>query len=525
MYKWRVMRMNKCVQSLGRGAGILLPISSLPSNYGIGTFGKEAYKFVDSLVEAQQTFWQVLPLGPTSFGDSPYQSFSAFAGNPYFIDLDYLVNEGLITKEDIESKEWGEDPADIAYATIYENRFDVLRKAFENSKHKDTDAYKEFCDNSTYWLDDYSLYMAIKCHFDNKEWSLWDDDIKYREDAAVKKYKKELAEDVDFWKFCQFKFYEQWNDLKEYANEKGIQIIGDIPLYVSMDSSDVWVHGRLFELDERKNPINVAGVPPDCFSADGQRWGNPLYDWVAMEKEDFSWWRERMKANATLYDVIRIDHFIGVVRYYRIPSSCPTAIEGAWKKGPGKKLTDAISESIGEAKIIAEDLGIVVQSVRDLMAETGWPGMKIMQFAFDGVNTNSNLPHTYKNSNMIVYGGTHDNETLVGYFEEKEEEDMQSAYDYLNVSTKEEVPNAIIRAAYASTADVAIMQMQDILGLDNSARMNLPSSVGQNWRWRLLPEQFTEEHVEFLKNLAEIYGRELDKPEIEEEEEEEETEE
>ena len=517
--------MSKNVQSLGRAAGILLPISSLPSNYGIGTFGKEAYRFVDSLVEAQQTFWQVLPVGPTSFGDSPYQSFSAFAGNPYFIDLEYLVQEGLLTKDDIESREWGDDASDIAYATIYENRFDVLRIAFKNSNHADTKAYKDFCKNAEYWLDDYSFYMALKCKFDNKEWSAWDDDIKFREDKAIKKYQKELKEDIEFWKFCQFKFFEQWMELKEYANDKGIQIIGDIPLYVSMDSSDVWVHGRLFELDERKNPINVAGVPPDCFSETGQRWGNPLYDWVAMEKEDFSWWRERMKANAALYDVIRIDHFIGVVRYYRIPSDCPTAMEGAWKKGPGKKLTDAIIESIGEAKIIAEDLGIVVQSVRDLMAETGWPGMKIMQFAFDGKNMNSNLPHCYTNSNVLVYGGTHDNETLAGFFGNIEEEEMEYTYKYLNVSSKEEVPNAIIRSAYASVADVAIMQMQDILGLDNSARMNLPSTVGENWRWRLLPGQFTEEHMAFLKDLAETYGRELDKPEVEEEEPEEETEE
>jgi len=509
------------VQSFERGAGILLPISSIPSKYGIGTFGREAYKFVDALADAQQMYWQVLPIGPTSFGDSPYQSFSAFAGNPYFIDLEYLIQEGLLKKADVESKEWGEEPSDIAYATIFNNRFDVLKIAFKNSKHKDSAEYKEFCKKNEYWLDDYSFYMSLKNEFDNRSWTEWDEDIKFREPAALKKYQKKLAEEIDFWKFCQYKFFTQWMELKEYANEKGIQIIGDIPLYVSMDSSDVWVHGRLFELDERKNPINVAGVPPDCFSETGQRWGNPLYDWVAMEKEDFSWWRERMKANATLYDVIRIDHFIGVVRYYRIPSSCETAMEGAWKKGPGKKLTDAIMESIGASKIIAEDLGIVVQSVRDLMAETGWPGMKILQFAFDGVNTNSNLPHTYTNHNMLVYGGTHDNETLVGFFKKLDEEELEPALKYLNVSSVEEIAPAIIRAAYASTADVAIMQMQDILGLDNTARMNLPSTVGQNWRWRMLPDQFDDECIEYLKDMAELYGRELDKPEPEEEPEEE----
>lgn len=493
-------------QRLGRAAGILLPVSSLPSKYGIGTFGDEAYEFVDALVEAGQKFWQVLPLGPTSYGDSPYQSFSAFAGNPYFIDLDYLVKEGLITEEQILAKSWGNNPEDIDYATIFNNRFDLLKEAYHNSNFRETKEYQAFAENSTYWLDDYSFYMALKGQFNNQSWTEWDEDIKFRQEEAVAKYREELADEIDFWKFCQFKFYEQWGKLKEYANEKGVQIIGDIPLYVSMDSSDVWVHGRLFELDERKNPINVAGVPPDCFSETGQRWGNPLYDWNAMEKEDFSWWRERMKANATLYDVIRIDHFIGVVRYYRIPSSCETAMEGRWKKGPGIKLTTAIKESIGDAKIIAEDLGVVVPSVVELMEEMGWPGMKIMQFAFDGTTTNNNLPHTYRN-NMLVYGGTHDNETLVGFFEPKTEEEMEYTYKYLNVTTKAEVPKAIIRSSYASVADVVIMQMQDILELDNSARMNLPSSVGQNWRWRMTKGQFTEEHIAYLKELTEIYNR------------------
>ena len=503
----KIKMKEKIVQSLGRGAGILLPISSLPSKYGIGTFGEEAYNFVDTLVEAKQTFWQVLPIGPTSYGDSPYQSFSAFAGNPYFIDLDYLVKDNLLQEKDITAKEWGSEESDIDYATVFDNRFDVLRIAFENSKHLTAKEYKQFCTDNSYWLDDYSFYMALKCKFDNKSWSDWDDDIKFREKDAVEKYQKELTEDINFWKFCQFKFFEQWEELKKYANEKGIQIIGDIPLYVSMDSSDVWVHGRVFELDERKEPIHVAGVPPDCFSETGQRWGNPLYDWDAMEKEDFSWWKERMKANAALYDVIRIDHFIGVVRYYRIPSDCPTAMEGAWKEGPGKKLTDVIIESIGDAKIIAEDLGLVVQSVVDLMEETGFPGMKIMQFAFDGSPNNNNLPHTYGKTNMLVYGGTHDNETLVGFFKEKTEEEMDYVYKYLNVDKKEDVTKAIIRAAYASVADVVIMQMQDILELDNSARMNLPSTVGQNWRWRMTKGQFAVEDIERIAELTEIYGR------------------
>ena len=298
-----------------RGAGILLPISSLPTEYGIGTMGADAYEFVDLLVEAKQKYWQVLPVGPTSFGDSPYQSFSAFAGNPYFIDLDTLVAEGLLEEEELHSYNWGADPTDVDYAAIFNSRFIVLKQAFKKSRHKNRKAYKTFLAENAFWIEDYSLYMAVKFHFDNKEWLSWDEDIRFREAKAVKRYKAELAEEVDFWKFCQYKFFEQWTKLKDYANKKGIRIIGDIPLYVSMDSADVWVHGRLFELDERKNPIHVAGVPPDCFSEDGQRWGNPLYDWKAMEAENFGWWEERMKSNARLYDVIRIDHFIGVVRY------------------------------------------------------------------------------------------------------------------------------------------------------------------------------------------------------------------
>ncbi|MSS63222.1 4-alpha-glucanotransferase [Velocimicrobium porci] len=500
--------MKKELKLKRRGAGILLPISSLPSPYGIGTFGEEAYRFVDQLVEAKQKYWQVLPVGPTSYGDSPYQSFSAFSGNPYFIDLDILIDEGLLEKNEVLAYNWGENESDIDYATIYQNRFKVLRKAFERSNHKDIEEYKEFCAQNTYWLDDYSLYMAVKCTFDNQEWSLWEESIRNREPEAVAKYQKELKDEIDFWKFCQYKFHEQWKKLKQYANMRGVKIIGDIPLYVAMDSADVWVHGRLFELDERKNPINVAGVPPDAFSDTGQRWGNPLYDWKAMEEENFCWWRERMKTNAELYDIIRIDHFIGVVRYYSIPVSCPTAQVGKWRQGPGAKLTDAIKESIGDSEIIAEDLGLVVPSVRRLIKKTGWPGMKILEFGFDGNAENDNLPHNYKTSNCIVYGGTHDNETLVGFFEKQKKEELNYLYSYLNIKRKKDIPDAIIRLAYASIADTAIFQMQDILHLDNKARMNLPGTLGANWRWRMKKGQFTEEHVKSLAKLVGVFGRE-----------------
>lgn len=399
-----------------RGAGLLLPISSLPSPYGIGTLGKEAYKFVDYLVEAGQKYWQVLPVGPTSYGDSPYQSFSAFAGNPYFIDLDYLVEEGLITKAQIKKFPWGDNAEYIDYATVYGSRFQILRMAFNNSTYAETKEYAQFEKDNEYWLDDYSLYMAVKFKFDNQEWSKWDYDIKARQPEAIDRYKEELKDDIAFWKFCQFKFFEQWNKLRVYANESGIEIIGDIPIYVAMDSADVWAHKDLFELDEDFEQINVAGVPPDAFSEDGQLWGNPLYNWNRMEECDFEWWKQRMASNSKIYDYIRIDHFIGVVNYYSIEAGCENAKEGVWRQGPGKKLTDAIDSAIGDAKIIAEDLGIVSPAVRELLAETGYPGMNIIEFAFDGGPTNSHLPHNYK-PNSLVYGGTHDNETVVGYFQ------------------------------------------------------------------------------------------------------------
>lgn len=493
-----------------RGAGILLPISSLPSKYGIGTLGKEAYLFVDQLKAAGQRYWQVLPVGPTSYGDSPYQSFSAFAGNPYFIDLEVLMEEKLLRKSEVESVYWGDNPSDIDYATLFENRFKILKKAYKRSKYheyKKEEEYRRFLRQSVYWLGDYCLYMALKFHFDNKEWQRWDKDIRNRKKSAVEKYQKELEDEIGFWEFCQYKFFQQWNKLKKYANKQKVRLIGDIPLYVAMDSADVWAHSDLFELDERKKPIHIAGVPPDCFSADGQRWGNPLYDWKAMEAESFRWWARRMAANAKLYDVIRIDHFIGIVNYWSIPASCPTAIEGKWIDGPGKKLTDVIMEATKGTDIIAEDLGVVGPNVRALIEKTEWPGMKILQFAFDGDADNEYLPHNYTDTNCLVYGGTHDNETLMGYFGTKKKKELKFLFKYLNISKKKEIPKAMLRIAYGSTAATAIFQMQDILGLDNSARMNLPSTVGTNWRWRMLPGQFQEEHIRLLKKLCKLYRR------------------
>lgn len=492
-----------------RGAGILLPISSLPSPYGIGTLGKEAYKFIDMLVSAGQKYWQVLPVGPTSFGDSPYQSFSAFAGNPYFIDLDTLVEEGLLKKEEIAKHFWGDRADEVDYAAIYQARFQVLRQAFLHSDYEDSKEYKDFAEKNKYWLGDYSLYMALKNHFENHEWLLWDEDIRFRKEAAVKKYEKELAEDIRFWNFCQFKFNEQWGKLRKYAHKNNIKIVGDIPLYVSLDSADVWVHSRLFELDERKNPIHIAGVPPDLFSEDGQRWGNPLYDWKVMEKDDFEWWAQRMRTSAKLYDVIRIDHFIGIVRYYSIPAEYKDAKIGEWLQGPGAKLTDVIKEVVAKenADVIAEDLGIVVESVRNLINATGWPGMKILEFAFGGGAENDHLPHNFQSANVVIYGGTHDNETVAGYFDGCNKKELRYAMQYMGIKHKHQLPDAVLKLAYQSVAKTAIFQMQDILKLDNRARMNLPSTVGTNWRWRMLAGQFTDAHCRKLHKLAQTYGR------------------
>lgn len=497
---------NKIKNELDRGAGILLPISSLPSPYGIGTLGKEAYNFVDLLVRSKQKYWQVLPIGPTSFGDSPYQSFSAFAGNPYFIDLDFLVEEELISREEIADYDWGKREDNIDYEKIFNSRFKILRAAYSKSLHKESKEYIKFCKDNSYWLEDYSFFMSLKFHFGNKEWLLWNKDIKFREQASLKHYQTLLKDEIEFWSFCQYKFFHQWNKLKQYANKNMISIIGDIPLYVSMDSADVWVNSELFELDKDKNPINVAGVPPDAFSDEGQRWGNPLYDWNHMEGADFSWWRKRMSCLAELYDVIRIDHFIGVVQYYSIPSHSKTAINGEWRVGPKLKLTKVIDESIGNSIIIAEDLGIAIEEVKTILKQTKYPGMKIIQFAFDADNKNEHLPHTYTD-NCVVYGGTHDNETLVGFFNKKSKKDLEYAFDYLHVKNKKELYDAIFRVAYASVAKVAIFQVQDLLGLNNDARMNLPSTVGLNWKWRLKKQQLTDKDEKKLKKLVELYNR------------------
>lgn len=492
-------------KKLERGAGILLPISSLPSPYGIGTLGAKAYEFVDMLKSSGQKYWQVLPVGPTSYGDSPYQSFSAFAGNPYFIDLDILIEEGLLDRVDVEQTYWGQNPEFVEYDVIYNERFRILRKAFEASDYRTSEEYIEFESENRHWLHDYALFMAIKADHDNKEWLSWEEDIRFRKEEAVAAYEEKLSDEIEFHKFLQFKFYQQWNRLKAYANKKGIRIIGDIPIYVALDSSDVWTNHELFQLDEEWRPVNVAGCPPDAFSDWGQKWGNPLYDWDRMEEDDFAWWKKRMAASAKLYDVTRIDHFIGIVRYYNIPvDGVPK--EGFFAKGPGIKLINAIDSVMGDAKVIAEDLGVVVPEVTELIKESGYPGMKVLQFAFDGGTDNDHLPHNHK-QNYVVYIGTHDNETIEGYIENATDNNIEYMLKYLGIHDKEDIPKALIRLAYMSVADTVIIQMQDLLGKDNKARMNLPSTIGSNWKWRMQDGEFTTEIRDYLRDITKIYSR------------------
>lgn len=497
--------MEKEKLSLERQAGILLPIFSLPSPYGIGNLGKEAYDFVDFLKKSKQKVWQMLPIGPTSYGDSPYQSFSAYAGNPYFIDLDALIDEGYLSYDDIKDINWGDNNISIDYAKLWENRYKVLKIAYKNFCKADCEEFNAFCKENT-WLENYTLYMSIKETFDNKSWLEWDEDIRMYKPEAVKKYKEELADEMKFWAFLQFKFFQQWLKLKDYANKNGIKIIGDIPIYVSMDSAETWAESEQFLLDENHVPTVVAGCPPDEFSEDGQLWGNSIYNWDYMEKDNFKWWKNRMAFSAKIYDVIRIDHFIGFVRYYTIPYGAKNARKGEFKKGPGEKLINAISEVVSSNQIIAEDLGLVTQEVVDLIKKSKYPGMKILQHAFGGGTKNEHLPINY-DRNCCVYLGTHDNDTMLSVVKNMDEKTRKYMLSYLGKRNMKNIVWELIKLEYSSVAKLAVVQMQDILGLDNKARMNVPSTLGNNWRWRVTKKQLSDKIARKLAELSEIYGR------------------
>lgn len=494
-------------KKLIRGAGILLPVTALPSSYGIGTLGVEARNFVDLLVDLKQKYWQVLPLGPTSYGDSPYQSFSTFAGNPYMIDLDELIKKGYLQYEEVKGYSFGDDQYDIDYSLMFLNRLQLLRKAYERFPKQD-ESFDRFCEERSFWIKDYALFMALKNHFQQKEWQAWEPAIRDREEEALAEYREKLKEEIRFQEFLQYEFWLQWISVKKYANDHGIQIIGDIPLYVAADSADVWTNREHFELDSLGYPRVVTGCPPDAFSEEGQKWGNPVYNWNHMKLDGYDWWRLRMKSNAELYDVLCIDHFIDIFRYYTIASEETLAKNGKWHKGPGKELTDLIEESLGaEKSIIADDLGTVIPGVKRMLKKTGWPGMKVLIFAFDGNTSNEYLPHNYDNSNFVVYGGTHDSGTIMGYFDEKSEYELAFLYEYLGVKGRDEIIDGMIRLGYSSIADVVIFQMQDLLKLGNEARMNLPSTVGRNWKWRMPRNCMNADRRAYIRTISAIYNR------------------
>ena len=461
-----------------------MPISSLPSPYGIGTFGKAAYDFADFLHAAGQGYWQLLPLGPTSYGDSPYQSFSTFAGNPYFIDLDLLIKDKLLTRKEVTSCAWGSEPRYVDYGKIYESRFALLERAKARGWERDREAVAAFESENSRWLPDYALFMALKRHFGMKSWTEWPDEgARLHKTDALERYRAELRGDVELFTYIQFLFFRQWSALKSYINGLGIRIIGDIPIYVAMDSSDVWSEPEKFQLDERNVPVEVSGVPPDYFSADGQLWGNPLYDYEAMQKDGFEWWIRRIGGAAKLYDVIRIDHFRGFESYYSIPAGSTTAAGGHWEKGPDRDFIHAMQQTLGGGNIIAEDLGYLTPEVKAMLAESGYPGMKIMQFAFDSRESGNYLPHTYPR-NSVVYTGTHDNVTTEGWRSNASAEDVAYACRYLRC-TPETLTEGMICACLASVSDTAIIPLADWLHLGSEARINTPSTQGANWHWRL----------------------------------------
>ena len=491
-----------------RASGVLLGISSIPSRYGIGCFSREAYDFVDKLEQGGQQYWQILPLGPTGYGDSPYQSVSTFAGNPYFICLEDLIEEGLLTKEECESCDWGGSEAYVDYEKMYQSRFKLLRKAYERADIKKDGEYAAFKKEAGDWLMDYCLFMAIKNDQKGACWIQWPEELKDRNSKEVKKEELRLEKEVEFYEFQQYWFDRQWTKLKKYANKKGIQIIGDVPIYVALDSADAWANPQILQFDKNYEPKAVAGCPPDAFSATGQLWGNPLYDWKKLKTTGYGWWVERMKHSLRLYDVVRIDHFRGFDEYYAIPYGDKTAEKGKWEKGPGLDLFRVLKNKIGELHVIAEDLGFLTDSVLEMLKDSGFPGMKVLQFAFDGSEDSSYLPYKYEH-NCVVYTGTHDNETTKGWLENLHGHDLNFVREYINCYDKpvNDCVWGLIRTALASVADLAVIPIQDYLCLGNEARMNEPSTLGDNWKWRLTDGQISDMTLYHMRELARIYGR------------------
>lgn len=494
-----------------RQSGILMPVFSLPGPYGIGCFSEEAYKFVDFLEAAGQSFWQILPLGPTSYGDSPYQSFSTFAGNPYFISLEELISQGLLTKEECQEADLGSDPCRIDYGKLYYNRFPLLRKAFSRSRIENKEEFREFLEGNKLWIYDYSLFMALKDAHDGKSFAEWESELRDRKPEAIKEAEITYKDDILFYQYLQYEFNREYFKLKDYANKKGIDIIGDIPIYVAYDSADFWCNPGLFQVDEENRPTGVAGCPPDGFAPEGQLWGNPLYDWEKQKEDGYSWWIQRIRRSMELYDVIRIDHFRGLDEYYSIPAGSENAVNGKWVKGPGIDLFEKAKGELGDIRILVEDLGFITDSVRKLVKDTGFPNMKVLEFAFDSRDTggaNLYLPHNYHH-NCVVYTGTHDNETLVGWIRNLKGDNLRALQRYLDDHDKnaKHLAGKMIRMAQGSVADTCIIPMQDYLGLGNEARINRPSTLGGNWVWRMSQGSADEKLSKRILNLTSIYGR------------------
>lgn len=492
-----------------RESGILYPVLSLPSPHGIGCFSREAYEFVDFLEKAGQSYWQILPIGPTGFGDSPYQSFSSFAGNPYFIDLDTLVSEGLLTEEECRSYSFGSDPRRVDYGALYESRSAVLKIAFLRFKEKDEpEDYRKFLEDNAYWLDDYALFSSIKDDCGGRQWTEWDEDLVCRKKEALDAAADKLKDEIEFYRFRQYEFEKQWQKLHAYAAGKHVKIIGDMPLYVALDSADAWSAPEQFLFDENHLPAAVAGTPPDAFSATGQRWGNPLYDWDYMKKNHYKWWISRIRRNFELYDVIRIDHFNGLDSYYAIPYGDETAENGTLHKGPGSDLFRAVKDELGDVPVIAEDLGNMTDSIRKMREETGFPGMKVLQYAFDWSESSDYLPYKHE-ENCVVYTGTHDNQTTRAWIESISDHDRDYARRYINSIYTDygQFTWDFIREAFRSHADLCIVPIQDFLVCGNEARMNTPGTSGSNWQWRTVPGQLSDELAKSIFEMTKLYGR------------------
>ena len=496
-----------------RGAGVLLPIFSLPGKYGVGKLGKEAFWFIDTLKEAGQKYWQILPLGPTGYGDSPYQPFSTFAGNPYFIDPEGFEDHAVKPQRRAEEAEaFSEEERYVDYEKLFERNQKLLYEIYQVENYcgleKNYPDFSDFLRKNEFWLRDYALYMSLKKETGGLPWYEWEDSLKLREKVALSEAERRLGDSIRFYQWQQYHFMRQWKAVKAYANENGIRIIGDLPIYVSADSADAWANPKLYQFDENGRPKNVAGVPPDAFSESGQLWGNPVYDWKYHRDTDYEWWTGRLKMAFSMYDVLRIDHFRGFDEYYCVPFGDKDAKRGHWEKGPGLDFVLRMREKLGERPIIAEDLGILTDSVRKLVKDTGFPGMKILEFAFSSKERSDYLPYKW-DKNCIAYTGTHDNETLYTWFDEltKEDLDFVKRYLYLEDGDRKALCDAVIRLLFSSVADTVIVPMQDWLYMDYKSRINTPSTLGLNWKWRLKKEDVSEKTVKKMRELTELYER------------------